>query len=70
MTNEHIIQFDDPAYTIKVSHTKMGDGDFVQLVFHKKLEDSIIDSKFEVYLDEKQYTDLANFLWFLTGRKV
>lgn len=71
MTNEHTIRFDDPGYTIKVSHTDVvGDPNSIQLVFHKKLEDGIIDSKFEMYLSEKEYHNLANFLWFLTGRKV
>ena len=66
MKTEHVINFSDSAYTITVTHNKVGD--LIQVVFHKKLEGSVIDSKFEMFLDEKQYQNLANFLWFLTGR--
>jgi hypothetical protein len=64
--SEHIIKFDDDAYTVTVTHNKVGD--LIHVVFHKKLGDSVIDSKFDMFLSEQQYQNLANFLWFLTGR--
>jgi hypothetical protein len=64
--SEHIIKFSDDAYTVTVTHNKVGD--LNQVVFHKKLEDSVIDSKFQLFLDDAQFRNMANFLWFLTGR--
>lgn len=64
---EHVIRFNDEQYTIKVSvDTNNG---LKQVVFHRKLENTTIDSKFEMFLDEKQFRDVANFLWFLTSKE-
>lgn len=65
--SEHIITFSDSAYTITVTHEKVGD--LHQVTFRRKLEGSNIDSKFEMYLEDAQFRNMANFLWFLTGRE-
>jgi hypothetical protein len=65
--SEHIIRFSDEAYTITVSHEKHGD--LHHVTFHKKLEGSIVDSKFQMFLEDAQFRNMANFLWFQTGRE-
>ncbi len=65
--SEHIIRFSDEAYTITVKHEKHGD--LHHVTFHKKLEGSIVDSKFQMFLEDDQFRNMANFLWFQTGEK-
>ena len=64
--SEHVIKFSDEAYTITVTRDRIGD--LHQVVFHKKLEGGVIDSKFQIFLEDAQFRNMANFLWFLTGR--
>lgn len=65
--NETVIRFNDEQYTIKVSVDDSHGHKHV--IFHRKLEGSNIDSKFEMFLNDSQYKQLANFLWFLTATK-
>jgi hypothetical protein len=64
---ETVIRFNDEQYSIKVSVDDSHGHKHV--IFHRRLEGSNIDSKFEMFLNDKQYKDLANFLWFLTATK-
>jgi len=64
--SEHVIKFSDAAYTVTVTHNKIGD--LHQVIFYKKLEGSVIDNKFQLFLEDAQFRNMANFLWLLTGR--
>lgn len=67
MTSEYLIKFTDDDYTVKVTHN------FVtglrHICFHKKLENTAIDSKFDMYLTNEQYKDLCKFLCFINNEE-
>ena len=64
MTNETVVRFTDKDYTIKVQVEDVKG--MKRVSFHRKLEGGDIDSRFDMFLDDAQYKQVANFLWFLT----
>lgn len=68
MTNETVLRFSDKDYTIKIQVEDVQG--MKRVSFHRKLEgNDVIDSKFTMFLDDSQYKQMANFLWFLSGEK-
>jgi hypothetical protein len=64
--SETILKFSDENYTIKVTHEKVGSLNHV--TFHRQLPECDIDSKFDMFLSDAQFSQVSNFLWFLTGK--
>lgn len=67
MINETVIRFSDKDYTMKVQVEDVQG--LKRVSFHRKLEGGEVDSKFTMFLDDSQYKQMANFLWFLSGEK-
>ena len=60
-----VFKTNDKDYTSSVSYTRVTG--LHHVVFHRKIKDTNYESKYELFLEDKEFEDLAEFFNTITG---